>query len=340
VVAGGLGRVVSKVRGVSDERAAVKLPAPASPAPPVPAAAKLDVDGITPFFTPSADFYRVDTAFVLPQVNPTTWKLRIHGRVARELTLSFDELLKRPIIERDVTLTCVSNEVGGNLAGNARWLGVGLKDLLDEVQPHADADQLVGRSADGWTCGTPTAACRDGRDAMLVVGMNGEPLPVAHGFPVRMVVPGLYGYVSATKWLVDLELSRFSDFDAYWVPRGWSQQGPIKTSSRIDTPRDSGRVDKGSVAVAGVAWAQHRGIRGVEIRVDGGEWQPATLAAADSIDTWRQWRYEWDTRTAGSGHHTLEVRATDATGAAQSGNHAPPAPNGSEGWHKISVNVK
>ena len=340
VVAGGTGRLVSKWRGVGDRRAAIRLPAASSPAPAVPAGAELNVPGLTPLLTPNGSFYRVDTAFVLPQVDPDGWRLRIHGRARRELTLTYADLLKRPLIERDVTLTCVSNDVGGNLIGSARWLGVRLADLLAEVEPDEDADQLVGRSADGWTCGTPTAACRDGRDALLAVGMNGKPLPVAHGFPVRMVVPGLYGYVSATKWLVDLELSRFSDFDAYWVPRGWSQQAPIKTSSRIDTPHQSGKVDAGRVVVAGVAWAQHRGIAKVEVRVDEGAWQEATLAAADSVDTWRQWRWDWDAKAAGSGRHTLEVRATDTTGIPQSGTSAAPAPNGSEGWHHISVVVR
>ncbi|MFG1926696.1 molybdopterin-dependent oxidoreductase [Cryptosporangium sp. NPDC048952] len=339
VVAGGAGRLLARWRGVSDQRAAIRLPKPASPAPPVPPGTKLDVPGISPWTTSSKNFYRVDTAFVLPQVNPETYRLRIHGRVKRELTLTYDDLLGLPLVERDITLACVSNEVGGDLTGNARWLGVRLKDLLDRVEPEAGADQLVGRSADGWTCGTPTAACRDGRDALLAVGMNGEPLPIAHGFPVRMVVPGLYGYVSATKWLVDLELSRFSDFDAYWVPRGWSQQAPIKTSSRIDTPRDSAKVD-GTVTVAGVAWAQHRGVTKVEVRVDSGPWQAATLATADSVDTWRQWRWEWDTKTAGEGEHSLEVRATDATGTPQSAAIRPPAPDGSEGYHRISVDVR
>ncbi|SHN45569.1 molybdopterin-dependent oxidoreductase [Cryptosporangium aurantiacum] len=339
VAAGGVGRLLARWRGVSDQRAAIRLPAPASPAPPVPAGASLDVPGITPLTTANDTFYRVDTAFVLPQVDPRSYRLRIHGRVRRELTLTYQDLLDLPLVERDITLACVSNEVGGDLLGNARWLGVRLADVLDRADPHPDADQLVGRSADGWTCGTPTAACRDGRDALLAVGMNGVPLPIAHGFPVRMVVPGLYGYVSATKWLVDLELSRFDDFDAYWVPRGWSQQAPIKTSSRIDTPRQSDRVS-GTVTVAGVAWAQRRGISRVEVRVDGGQWQQATLADADSVDTWRQWRWDWDATEAGGGRHTLEVRATDATGAIQSGTERPPAPNGSEGWHQVSVTAR
>ena len=339
VVVGGAGRVLARWRGVSDQRAAIRLPAPASPAPTVPAGARLDVPGITSLTTPNSDFYRVDTAFVLPQVDPTGYRLRIHGRVRRELTLSYQDLLDLPLVERDITLACVSNEVGGDLAGNARWLGVRLKDLLDRVEPHADADQLVGRSADGWTCGTPTAACGDGREALLAIGMNGEPLPVAHGFPVRMVVPGLYGYVSATKWLVDLELSRFSDFDAYWVPRGWAQQAPIKTSSRIDTPRRSAEVS-GTVTVAGVAWAQRRGIERVEVRVDGGAWHRATLTATASVDVWRQWRWEWDADAAGAGSHTLEVRATDGSGSVQSERERPPAPDGSEGWHRVEVDVR
>ncbi|MFI5958302.1 molybdopterin-dependent oxidoreductase [Cryptosporangium sp. NPDC051539] len=337
VVVGGTGRGVARWRGVSDERAAIRLPKPADPAPPVPAGTELDVHGITPFFTPNGDFYRVDTAFVLPQVNPKSYRLKIHGRVGREISLTYQDLLGMPLVERDVTLTCVSNDVGGNLAGNARWLGVRLKDLLDEVAPHPDADQLVGRSADGWTCGTPTVACRDGRDALLAIGMNGEPLPVAHGFPVRMVVPGLYGYVSATKWLVDLELSRFSDFDAYWVPRGWAQQGPIKTASRIDTPRAGAKVG-GTVTVAGVAWDQHTGIEKVEVRVDDGPWQPATLATADSRDTWRQWHWDWDNGVKGD--HTLTARATNADGETQSERYAPPAPDGSQGWHSVDVTVR
>ncbi|WP_205752001.1 molybdopterin-dependent oxidoreductase [Cryptosporangium phraense] len=336
-VVGGGGRLIGRWRGVSEERAAITLPKPADPAPPLPAGAKLDAEGVSPLFTPNSDFYRVDTAFVLPQVNPKNYKLRIHGRVAREMEFTYQDLLDRPLVERDVTLTCVSNDVGGDLVGNARWLGVRLKDLLDEVEPDPDADQLVGRSADGWTCGTPTAACRDGRDALIAVGMNGEPLPVAHGFPVRMVVPGLYGYVSATKWLVDLELSRFSDFDAYWVPRGWAQQAPIKVASRIDTPRAGAKVSD-TVTVAGVAWAQHVGIAKVELKVDDGPWQQATLAAQDSIDTWRQWRWDW--KPSGSGDHVISVRATNADGVTQPEQYEPPAPDGSQGWHSVDVTVR
>jgi DMSO/TMAO reductase YedYZ molybdopterin-dependent catalytic subunit len=240
------------------------------------------------------------------------------------------------MIERYVTLACVSNDVGGDLIGNAKWLGVRIKDLLVEAGPLSGADQVVGRSVDGFTVGTPTEVLLDGRDAMLAVGMNGEPLPVEHGFPVRMVVPGLYGYVSATKWLSELELTSFADYSAYWIPRGWAAKAPIKTESRIDAPRTGATIRQAQVTVAGVAWAQHRGISKVEVRVDGGAWQEATLAAVPSVDTWRQWSWTWHTTR---GPHRLSVRATDNGGAAQTAEEAPPAPDGATGWHTIDVTV-
>jgi DMSO/TMAO reductase YedYZ molybdopterin-dependent catalytic subunit len=333
-VAGFGGRWLSTRRDVAEARAAVSLPAPASPAPAVPAGTDIEASGLASYVTSNADFYRIDTALVVPRVDPRTWQLRVHGRVRRSLTLTFDDLLRRPMVERYVTLACVSNEVGGDLISNARWLGVPVKGLLEEAGPLDGADQVVARSTDGWTCGTPTAALLDGRDALLAVGMNGEPLPLEHGFPVRMVVPGLYGYVSACKWITELELSSFQDFDAYWVPRGWAQQAPIKTQSRIDTPR--GKATAGTVTVAGVAWAQHRGIDKVEVRVDDGPWQTATLADTVSVDTWRQWFWRWP---ATRGEHTLTVRATDSTGATQTGQEAPPEPDGATGWHSITVKV-
>ncbi|CCH21322.1 molybdopterin-dependent oxidoreductase [Micromonospora lupini] len=336
-VAGLGGRWLAGRRGVSAARDAIRLPAPVAPAPAVPAGADLSLAQLAPYVTPNLGFYRIDTALVVPQVNPDSWRLRIHGRVGTERTYSYADLLARPLVERYVTLACVSNEVGGDLIGNARWLGVPLRELLDEVQPEEDADQVVGRSVDGWTCGTPTAALRDGRDALLAIGMNGEPLPVEHGFPVRMVVPGLYGYVSACKWVTELELTRFADFDAYWVPRGWSAQGPIKTQSRIDAPRRRNRLTAGPVTVAGVAWAQHRGIRRVEVRVDGGPWQEAELAPTVSVDTWVQWSWRWD---ATPGEHKLQVRATDATGETQTERTQSVAPDGATGWHTVPVNVR
>ncbi|MFE0531343.1 molybdopterin-dependent oxidoreductase [Micromonospora sp. NBRC 107095] len=337
VVAGLGGRWLAGRRGVSAARDAIRLPAPVAPAPAVPAGANLSLAQLAPYVTPNFGFYRIDTALVVPQVDPDTWRLRIHGRVGKERTYSYADLLARPLVERYVTLACVSNEVGGDLIGNARWLGVPLRELLDEVEPDDDADQVVGRSVDGWTCGTPTAALRDGRDALLAVGMNGEPLPVEHGFPVRMVVPGLYGYVSACKWVTELELTRFADFDAYWVPRGWSRQGPIKTQSRIDTPRRRNRLTAGPVTVAGVAWAQHRGIRRVEVRVDDGQWQAATLAPTVSVDTWVQWSWRWD---ATPGEHRLQVRATDATGETQTDRTQGVVPDGATGWHTVTVTVR
>lgn len=336
-IAGVVGRVWSSMRGVENARAEVRLPAPTSTAPPVPVNADPDVKGLSGYVTSNDDFYRIDTALVAPQVDPDSWQLRIHGRVNKTVTMTFADLLKRPMVERYVTLACVSNEVGGDLIGNARWLGVPVKDLLAEADPQPGADQVVSRSADGWTCGTPTSVLTDGRDALLAVGMNGEPLPITHGFPVRMVVPGLYGYVSACKWIVEMELTSFADFDAYWVKRGWAEQGTIKTQSRIDVPRAGAEVSAGEVIVAGVAWAQHRGISVVEVQVDGGPWTPAELAGTVSADTWRQWTYRWQ---AVAGDHTLSVRAADATGSVQTGQEAPVFPDGAQGWHTINVTVR
>ncbi|MGW7437031.1 molybdopterin-dependent oxidoreductase [Streptomyces sp. NPDC054849] len=324
-------------------RARFVLPRPAVPAPPVPAGADLRVPGAAPFLTPNRDFYRVDTALVVPRVDADTWRLRIHGEgVTRPLTLDLRELLARPLVEHDITLTCVSNQVGGPYAGNARWLGARLGDLLREagVRPPSEggpADQLVARSVDGMTLGTPVEAVMDGRAALLAVGMNGEPLPFAHGFPVRMVVPGLYGYVSACKWLSELRLTTFAAYDAYWVQRSWAEQAPVKTQSRIDTPRPYADLTPGPVPVAGVAWAQHRGIERVEVRVDGGPWREARLAAADGVDTWRQWVWPWE---APAGRHTLEVRATDGTGAVQTGVRTGTVPDGATGWHAVEVRVR
>jgi len=327
------GRLLTSRRAVTAARNAVVLP-PAPPAAPVPAGAQ--VDGAVAYVTSNKDFYRIDTALYPPQVDPANWELRIHGMVRNPITVTWAQLLRRPMVQRYVTLACVSNEVGGDLIGNALWLGTPIKDLLDEAQPLPDADQVVQRSTDGWNCGTPTAVLRDGRDALLAIGMNGEPLPVLHGFPVRMVVPGLYGYVSACKWITEIELTRFADYDAYWVPRGWSALGPIKTESRIDTPRDGAKREAGQVTVAGVAWAQHRGITKVEIQVDNGPWVPATLASVVSVDTWVQWSYSWP---ATRGEHTLRVRATDADGRTQTSTPAPPAPDGATGWHSVQVTV-
>ncbi|MFG2625943.1 molybdopterin-dependent oxidoreductase [Streptomyces sp. NPDC048473] len=342
--AGLLGRrLTSSVQaGATASRHDLVLPEPDSAAPAVPAGADLRIRRLSPFFTPNKDFYRVDTALVVPHLDAGAWRLRIHGKgVVRPVTVGFHDLLRREIIERDITLACVSNEVGGPYIGNARWIGVRLADLLREagVRPPSKggpADQIVARSVDGMTIGTPVEAVMDGRDAMLALGMNGEPLPFAHGFPVRMVVPGLYGYVSACKWIKDIELTTFDAYDAYWVKRSWSQQAPVKTESRIDTPRPLASPKPGIVPVAGVAWAQHRGISRVEVRVDGGPWHPARLAAEDSRDTWRQWVWEWP---ATSGRHTLEVRATDGTGATQTGQRAGTVPNGATGWHSVEVEV-
>jgi len=336
-VSGGAGRAIAAARGnVSASRAAVQLPVPASPAPPLPAGADLKLPGLSSFHTPNKDFYRVDTSLVVPRVPAETWTLKVGGMVDRPLEIDFSQLLRRPMIERDLTLSCVSNEVGGPYIGTARWIGAPLKDLLTEAGVRRGADQLVSRADDGFTIGTPMAAVLDGRDAILAVGMNGQPLPLEHGFPVRMIVPGLFGYVSATKWLVELEASTFAGFDAYWVKRKWAREGPVKTMTRIDTPKGLSSPERGKVAVAGVAWAQHTGIGKVEVRVDGGEWAQARLAPAPSADTWRQWVWEWD---AQPGRHTLEVRGTDRSGRTQPEARVPPFPSGATGWHSVVVTV-
>jgi DMSO/TMAO reductase YedYZ molybdopterin-dependent catalytic subunit len=332
--AGGVGGFLSRRFRADESRASVRIPAPASPASDAPAGFDA-VDGISPFFTPNDRFYRVDTALLVPAVTAEDWQLRIHGMVDRELTLTYEQLLARPLIERDVTLTCVSNPVGGHYLGNARWIGAPLRDILKEAGVRSGADQLVARSVDGFTVGTPTAALLDGRDAMLAVGMNGEPLPISHGFPVRVVVPGLYGYVSATKWVVDMELTTFGAYDAYWIVRGWAQQAPIKTESRIDVPR--GSVSSGQRDIAGVAWAQHTGIEAVEVQIDDGAWLAAELAPQDTTDTWRQWRFAWD---ATLGEHRIAVRATDRDGEIQTPDPAEPFPDGATGYHTVSVSVR
>ncbi|RKS69323.1 DMSO/TMAO reductase YedYZ molybdopterin-dependent catalytic subunit [Motilibacter peucedani] len=334
---GGLGRLVFGRHDVASSRAAVVLPPPLSPAPAAPAGYTLGVPGITPFYTSPRDFYRVDTALVVPQLSTDEWRLRVHGEVEEPFTLEWRDLLALPMMERDITLTCVSNEVGGKLAGTARWQGVPVRSLLDRAKPRKGADQVVTRSVDGMTIGTPTAALLDGRDAMLAVSMNGAPLRPEHGFPVRMVVPGLYGYVSATKWLVDMEVTTFDAYDPYWVKRGWDARAAIKTASRIDTPKPLSTSRPGTVAVGGVAWAQERGISKVEVRVDGGQWQQARLSAPVGKDTWRQWSWDWQVDAVGN--HKLEVRATDGTGAVQPQDRTAPFPGGSQGWHSILVQI-
>ncbi|MER7502349.1 molybdopterin-dependent oxidoreductase [Nonomuraea pusilla] len=334
--AGLLGRELAGRQAVNSARGRLTLPAPATPAKPLPKGADFRINGLSPFITKNQDFYRVDTAIVVPQVDPRAWTLRVHGLVDRPVEITYADLLRMPLTEADVTLTCVSNDVGGPLVGNARWLGVRMADLLRRAGLRSDADMLLSTSADGFTCGTPVDVVMDGRDALFAVAMNGEPLPLEHGFPVRQVVPGLYGYVSATKWVVDIKVTRFDTDQAYWTPRGWAAKAPIKTESRIDLPRAGASLKAGRVTVAGVAWAQHTGIAAVEVRVDGGAWREARLAEVPGPDTWRQWALDWD---ATPGRHTLQVRATDAAGRTQTEQEAPPMPDGATGWHTITVEV-
>jgi DMSO/TMAO reductase YedYZ molybdopterin-dependent catalytic subunit len=332
-----VGRELITRHNVSAARAALRFPKPAVAAPPLPPGANLNIPGLSSFITPNGSFYRVDTALLLPQVDPATWQLRIHGMVQREVTLTFDQLLRRPLIEDYITLTCVSDPVGGPYVGNALWLGASLADLIRQARPLGGADQLLCTSVDGFTSGTPLQIVLDGRDALLTVAMNGQALPVEHGFPARMVVPGLYGYVSACKWVTDIEVTTFASAYAYWATRGWSQQGPIKTESRIDVPVSNSTIAPGRTPVAGVAWAQHKGVAAVEVRVDAGPWQQARLAAVPDIDTWRQWVWEWD---ATPGSHVLEARATDATGYTQTAVQAQPPPNGASGYPSAAVAVR
>lgn len=318
-------------------RESLTLPAPKIKAPALPAGVQAPVEGLTPFVTPNADFYRIDTALVVPEVDPSNWSLRVHGMVEEEFEITFDELLASELIESHVTLTCVSNTVGGNLAGNAKWLGFPLREVMARAKPLAEADMVLSTSVDGFTASTPLPVLQDDRDAMLAVGMNGEPLPLEHGFPVRMVVPGLYGFVSATKWVVDLEVTTFAQTKAYWSTRGWLERGPIKMSSRIEVPRALGRIPAGTVAIGGSAWAQTKGISKVEIQLDGGQWQEAELATEASVDTWRQWSFLWN--DAPAGNHKVRVRAYDADNELQIEDQAPPEPDGSTGWHTINFTV-
>jgi DMSO/TMAO reductase YedYZ molybdopterin-dependent catalytic subunit len=341
----GLAALVAGVAGRSLIDRSRTAPAEAGPLQPAgevvpPLAAGTDLapttPGLTPIVVPAQDFYRIDTALLIPSVDASTWSLRIHGLVERETTLTWDELLALPQFEQYVTIACVSNEVGGNLVGNAKWQGVRLRDVLDIAGVSASATQLVGRSVDGFTAGMPTAWVMDpDREPMIAIGMNDAPLPPLHGYPARLIVPGLYGYVSATKWLAELELTTLEAFDGYWVPLGWAKEAPILTQSRIDTPRGGSSVGAGRVPIAGIAWAPDRGISKVEVAIDG-NWSEAQLSTPISDATWVQWVVPWD---ATPGQHTISVRATDGSGALQDEIPSRPAPDGARGWHTIDVGV-
>jgi DMSO/TMAO reductase YedYZ molybdopterin-dependent catalytic subunit len=335
VTAAGSRLLLSRYVGGTDP-ASVALPAPARALGAVPASATLDVEGLTPLLTPNDRFFRIDTALAVPRVDVDGWTLTVRGMVDRELVLTYDDLLAARLVEVDSTLACVSNEVGGSLIGTARWLGVRLDELLEQAGVDPRAGQVVGRSVDGFTAGFPLEAALDGRDALVAVGMNGEPLPARHGFPARLVVPGLFGYVSATKWLEAIEITTWEGFDGYWVPRGWAKQAPLKAGSRIDVPRDGdGPTPAGEVVVAGVAWAARSAVTRVEVEVDG-DWREAELSQPLSQDTWVQWRL---VTALEEGEHTLRVRATDGQGRLQPQGPAPVQPDGAEGWHTRRVRV-
>jgi len=337
-VSGVAGVVISRlVSSVSGDRQAFALPRVDVAAPPIPASVQPKGVALPSFITSNSDFYRIDTALRVPQLSRTDWELRIHGMVDREVTYRFDDLDRFDAVEKAVTLTCVSNPVGGELISNATWTGYRVRDLLAEAGVQSDADMVLSRSTDGWSAGTPVEALT-ADDAMLAIGMNGEPLPVEHGYPARLVVPGLYGYVSATKWVVDLEVTRFDRAQAYWTQRGWSARGPIKTESRIDVPRAGRDVPVGPVKFGGVAWAQNRGVRDVEVQIDDKDWQPAQLGEGYSDATWRLWSFDWDAQEPG--FHKITVRATDNTGYTQTSERADPVPDGATGWHSITFAVR
>lgn len=332
------GRLLSAARSnVAQAREALQLPAPAKPAPAVPAGVQSKAPGVTPWLTPNNDFYRIDTALSVPEINAQDWELRVHGLVEREIRLSFQDLLDAELIESHVSLTCVSNPVGGNLAGNAKWLGMPIRDVLKMAGPKDGADMVLSTSIDGFSASTPLEVLQDDRDAMLAFGMNDEALPLEHGYPVRMVVPGLYGFVSATKWVVDLEVTRFADSKAYWTQRGWSERGPIKTMARVEVPKSFAKVPAGRVAIGGTAWAQTRGITKVEVQIDNGPWTEAVLSTEASLITWRQWSFDWE---ATPGPHYIKARATDGTGEVQTDQRADPVPDGASGWQSLMVTVE
>lgn len=339
LLATGLAKYLSTARDLSiAARESLRLPTPRHKIAPIPPSAQIQIPGMPQFLTPNVDFYRIDTALSVPQLDPEHWSLRIHGMVEHEFSMSFGQLLEQDLVESYMTLTCVSNPVGGDLVGNAKWLGYPLRLLLERAVPLPGADMVFSTSSDGFTASTPLEALTDQRMALLAVGMNGQPLPFEHGFPVRMVVPGLYGYVSATKWVVDLEVTRFADKLAYWSSRGWSERGPIKLSSRVDVPRNNASVPANSLVLGGTAWAQTRGISAVELSLDDGPWIKAALGDEVTTDTWRQWRYVWE--SAPVGHHVVKVRAINGRGEVQSGELASPAPNGASGWHQIQFTVR
>ncbi|MEJ1178410.1 MULTISPECIES: molybdopterin-dependent oxidoreductase [unclassified Pseudarthrobacter] len=332
------GRLLGAARSnIAQARNALQLPAPVKAAAAIPAGVQSPVAGVTPWITPNGDFYRIDTALSVPEINADDWELRVHGLVEEEVRLTFQDLLDADLIESHVTLTCVSNPVGGNLAGNAKWLGLPIREVLKRARPTDGADMVLSTSIDGFSASTPLEVLQDDRDAMLAIGMNGEPLPLEHGYPVRMVVPGLYGFVSATKWVVDLEVTRFADSKAYWTERGWSERGPIKTMARVEVPKSFAKVPAGRVAIGGTAWAQTRGITKVEVQIDNGAWAEATLSAEASVITWRQWSYAWE---ATPGPHYIKVRATDGTGEMQTDQRAEPVPDGASGWQSVMVTVE
>jgi DMSO/TMAO reductase YedYZ molybdopterin-dependent catalytic subunit len=333
-VMGGAGRLIGTYRTRLES---IAFPKPADPAPAFPAGIEKTFPGITPLRVSNGGFYRVDTRLDVPIVDIEGWTLTIEGMVDKKLELTFDDLLEMPLIERDITLTCVSNSVGGPYVGGARWIGVRLTDLLEMAGVKDGVDQILSTDVDGMTIGTPYDLATDGRDAMIALGMNGEALPREHGFPARMVVPGLYGFISACKWISKIELTTYEDKTSYWTEREWATNAPIKISSRIDTPKVLENIDAGDTFIGGVAWAQQNGgVAKVQVQIDGGPWQDAELGPTAGNDYWRQWHFPW---RAESGSHNIASRVVDGNGNEQTAVRAEPFPEGSSGIQQLIVKV-
>ena len=305
-------------------------------ASPLPAGLEAQVGGLSPFVTPASDLYRIDTAFTLPKLDTASWRLTIDGMVEAEISLGWDDLLAMDAVTRSVTLACVSNEIGGGLIGSGQWRGVRTAELLKRAGVRDGADMVLSTSSDGFTVSTPLQALLDDRDALVCYAMNGAPLLQEHGFPVRLLTPGLYGFVGATKWLTRMTVTTFAATQAYWTQRGWAPEAPMKRGSRIEVPRAGDQLAAGTIKVGGTAWAPRVGVGSVQVRVDGGPWAEATLGPDAGIDYWRQWLWSWD---APAGEHTLQVRVIDSQGVEQTDRIASPFPDGASGYHSVKVTI-
>lgn len=325
-----------KRRGLVARRERVQLPAHSGPPTPLPAGAAFDVEGLSPLYTPPESFYVTDTQLPAPAVDPASWRLRVGGMVDRPLELTFDQLLALGPVELDATLVCVHNPAGGPRIGNARWLGVPVATLLEAAGVRDEAEQLVARAADGFTAGVPVEWIGNGSTAIVAVGMGGEPLPIDHGFPARLLVPGLWGADANTKWLTELELTTWDAVVDYWDRRGWPRvPTAVRPGSRIDVPANRAIVAGGPITLAGVAWAPPVGVESVEVSLDGGEWRTAEISTEVAPTMWRHWRLVAEIEP---GEHRARVR-TVGRARRQSGDRQPPYATGSSGFHQTHFEI-